>query len=408
MTFSMICKFFLSNIKPILDKMDNNLIVPKNILKRKNKTERQKLPSNIFAGNEDSIPDKIIVYYSDKINIEQIDLAIRYKFNKSKEGIGDIINQIKDLEISKDVCKYNNEKYYYDKLIKEKSDILEDWKNDISLKKYINETSDIIEKYYETNDIKYAEYYLLKAGKYINIERIKKLENKFQCKGCKADLSDLNENLEGFYVCIECNSINQALKPTKYTKDLENYNSVYEEDITNFMKILDKFEGRNTVEIHNELYGELDEYFISKNMKNGEYYRNLPLLENGKKEGTNRKRLWSALEALGYNQYYDETSYIAHIYWGWKIPDLSLYRDQILKDYQNTQQVWSRIKHEYKRSASLGTQYRLYVHLLAVGYPYCERDDFKIQDMVESLRLHNHAWERMCQECNIKFYEVSS
>ena len=143
-------------------------------------------------------------------------------------------------------------------------------------------------------------------------------------------------------------------------------------------------------------------------METGEYYRNQPFTENGKKAGTSRKKLWMALEKLNYNQFYDETSYIAHIYWGWAIPDLSLYRDQIIKDYQNTQTVWNRIKHDYKRSASLGTQYRLYVHLLAVNYPYCEREDFKIQDMVESLRLHNHAWQRMCQEANVKYYPVTS
>ena len=51
--------------------------------------------------------------------------------------------------------------------------------------------------------------------------------------------------------------------------------------------------------------------------------------------------------------------YIAHIYWGWKIPDLTLYRDQIIKDYQITQQIWNDIKKDYNRSASLGTQYRI-------------------------------------------------
>ena len=72
-----------------------------------------------------------------------------------------------------------------------------------------------------------------------------------------------------------------------------------------------------------------------------------------------------------------------------------------MKDYQLTQKVWNNIKQEYKRSASLGTQYRLYVHLASLDFP-CKREDFKIQDMPDSLRLHNSAWERMCKECNIK------
>ena len=151
----------------------------------------------------------------------------------------------------------------------------------------------------------------------------------------------------------------------------------------------------------------LDEYFLEKEMKIGHYYKMKPLNSEGKKDGTSKKILWNALEYLGFNQYYDEINYISHVYWGWKLPDLKLYRDQIIKDYQLTQQVWQKIKKDYKRSASLGTQYRLYVQLKAVGYPNCKREDFKIQEMVESLRLHNSAWERMCKECNIKFFPVT-
>ena len=127
-----------------------------------------------------------------------------------------------------------------------------------------------------------------------------------------------------------------------------------------------------------------------------------------KKEDTNKKMIWNALEKLGYNQYYDEVSYICHIYWGWKLPDLTFYRDRILRDYQTTQKIWNKIKKDYRRSASLGTQYRLYVQLLAIDYPFCEREDFRIQEMVESLRLHNHAWQIMCEEANVNYFSVST
>ena len=108
----------------------------------------------------------------------------------------------------------------------------------------------------------------------------------------------------------------------------------------------------------------------------------------------------------GNNKYYDEINFIGHVYWGWELPDISLYRDQLITDYIKTQSVWSKIKHQYNRTASLGTQFRLYVHLKAIGYE-CNRDDFKIQDMVESLRLHNEAWKIMCDETGVKYYFVS-
>ena len=388
--------------------MEKNIFIPKDVLKKKNKNLRQEIPRNIFAGNENSIPDKIIIYYSDNIDLKIIDNAIKYRFNKLKSGIGDIKEDIKHLRKEKDKNKLVAERHAIEKVIQEKLKFIDSIQNNILLQKYLNETTEIIKKYEECKDINIAELYLIKAENYINIEKIKKLENNFICKGCDYNLFKLSEDRDGFFVCPSCNMLNQSLKPNKYVKDLENYNTTYDEDINNFVKIIDKFEGKNTISIHKELYQELDEYFVEKGMKSGYFYRNLPVLDNGKKEGTSRRKLWTALEKLGYNQYYDETSYIANIYWGWVIPDLKLYRDQIIKDYQNTQQVWNNIKIDYKRSASLGTQYRLYVNLLAVNYPHCERDDFKIQDMVESLRLHNHAWQRMCQVANIKYYAVSS
>ena len=127
----------------------------------------------------------------------------------------------------------------------------------------------------------------------------------------------------------------------------------------------------------------------------------------GKKKELIKKLLLNAFEYLNFTQYYEETCYLCHLYWGWKLPDLSCYREKIIKDYQETQKIWNNIKCNYKRSASLGSQFRLYVHLMAVGYPHCEREDFKIQDMVDSLRIHNEAWEIMCKETGIKYFSVS-
>ena len=63
--------------------------------------------------------------------------------------------------------------------------------------------------------------------------------------------------------------LNNSLKPNKYVRDLENYNRNHEEDINNFIKIIDKFEGKNTLPIHEDLYKELDDYFIEREMRKG-------------------------------------------------------------------------------------------------------------------------------------------
>ena len=243
---------------------------------------------------------------------------------------------------------------------------------------------------------------------YIRIERIKNIDYTFRCKGCKRSLEDLKEDSDGIVTCPNCNCINTYMKPNIYHRDVEKFNYFFDEDINNFVKILDKFEGKTNIILGKDFIDKLDNYFSGIGMKKSDYYKNLKTTLDGKKEGTSRKFLWNALEKLGFSQYYDEVSYIANIYWGWDLPDLTRYKDQLIRDYQISQAVWNLIKTDYKRSASLGTQFRLYVQLKAVDYPNAKREDFKIQENIESLRLHNECWKIMCERCNIKYHYVTT
>lgn len=377
--------------------MSDDIFIPKNIFKRKGK-ERQKIPENIFAGTNLSIPDKIHIYYSSKIDINRINDIIIHKFKVLSKSTSKIQKKIDKL-----IKKMNTESILsviedYRAKINHNQLLLHDYSQNITLNKYLNESK----KFLTLNNpnLEICKDYINIASKYINIELLKKSKQTFACKGCNYSLENAVEEEENVYICPICNCFNNFLSPYNYIKDVE-YGKSVDEDVSNFSKILDKFEGKNDIEIDKDLITKLDKFFVSRDMKKGSYYKTLELNSEGRKDGTNKKILYEALEELNYSQYYDETNYIANIYWGWKLPDLSLYRDKLLKDYQLTQKVWNNIKHEYKRSASLGTQYRLYVHLVSVDYP-CKVEDFKIQDMPDSLRLHNNAWTRMCEECNIK------
>lgn len=336
----------------------------KNILQKKSKTERKSIPTKIFNYETDEIPEKIRVIYQKKINIKHIKEVIEFKLRKNN-----------DLE---------------------------------KLEKFLEEESIFSDLYNSNQDKDSLELYLDTCSKYIRIERIKNTQNNFLCRGCEFDLGDTKEDSEGSVICPVCNCVNTYLLPNTYTRDIEKNIFFFDEDTNNFIKILDKFEGKTSLILNNEFLEKLDEYFLSTGFVSGEEIKKLPLDDRGKKKGTNKKMLWHALEKIGYSQYYDETSYIANIYWGWELPDLTKFREQILRDYQSTQNVWANLKEEYKRSASLGTQFRLFVHLMAVGYPKCDREDFKIQENVESLRLHNEAWKKMCELCNIKYFQVTN
>lgn len=341
--------------------MENGL---KSILRRKEKSERKKIPSKIINDDLEEIPDKIRVIYESKINISHIKEIIIHRLKK--------LNEIQKLEtFLQEEIKYSD--FYNQNKCKETSEL-----------------------------------YLDLCSRYIRIERIKNISNEFNCKGCGTSLEDLKEEKEGIIICPVCNCINSYLIPNQYTRDIEKNIFYLDEDTNNFVKILDKFEGKTSLILDSSFFELLDEYFLSIGFVTGEEIRKQPLNVMKKKDRVSKKMLWNALEKIGYSQYYDETSYIANAYWGWKLPCLKNYKEQILRDYQNTQNAWNLIKTEYKRTASLGTQYRLYVHLLAVNYPYCEKDDFKIQENVESLRLHNDAWKKMCDMCNVTYHHITN
>ena len=378
--------------------------VPNDILRFKKREKKDNVPKKIFFTDKQEIPGRIVVYLNDKVNLEQLDRVIKYKFTKLKTDISKNYKKLENLKLKINDNLIQSEKLDILNKIKDEEEFIEKIVNEVDLKKYIYESKKFLER---ENNLKNSLEYLEIAKNYVNIETIKKIENSVNCVGCGESLEDIEEDKEGMFTCENCNCINDYIKPTKYVKDTEHHLANNDDDISNFIKTLSKFEGKNVSSIPDVLFVKLDEYFINNGMEKGIYYKKQKLNDEGKKKNTSKKKMWKALEKLSYNQYYDEINYITHIYWGWELPDLTLYRAMIIRDYQITQKVWQRIKKDYKRSASLGTSFRLLSHLKAVGYPYCKREDFKIQDMVDSLRLHNDAWRRMCEETGVKFYPVN-
>lgn len=314
---------------------------------------------NTLEKNTKDIPSQIIIRYDEFIEIDKIDEIIKHKY-KVLDKLG-----------------YDNEEYNL----------------------YMELSVDYIKEYNQKKDDYSLQKYLDMCTQFINIKCIQNKKNIKCCVGC--DEVIVEEDFDETYICPKCDCINEIFNPTEYSKSDKNTN--YEEDTNNFVKVLDKFEGKGS--IPDTIYTQLDEYFVGIGLQKGEYYMQQPLVNN-KKEHTSKRLLWDALENTKNNKYYDESNILAHMYWGWSLPDLTKYRDVLISDYRKTQHVWNSIKPFYSRSASLGTQFRLYVHLKAIGYE-CDREDFKIQDMVESLRFHNEVWKIMCDETGLKYFFVS-
>ena len=372
-----------------------SISVPKNIFNRKGKTKKS-INLELFSG-VDSIPDKIQLYIKndEKIDRNTINKTIIHKYKKLNEKIDKIKEELEEYRLLYKTENIVSNKEWYKNIIIKIEKKIYDYENFISLSKFKN---DIKENPPEDT-------YIDIISNYINIEIIRESKKGVFCINCGEDLKNSFCEEENIYQCEKCECYNNLLAPVNYNKDGE-YGKLIDDDIQNFLKILDKFEGKNELTFEKDFFQKLDNYFIQNGKKNGLFYKDLPLNDKGKKDGTNKKILFKALEILEYSQYYDETNYIAYVYWGWKLPSLEGYKEQIIDDYQKTEKIWNIIKHKYRRSASLGTQYRLYVHLKAVDFD-CEVEDFKIQNMVDSLNFHNDVWKIMTKKCDVKYVKVS-
>lgn len=314
--------------------------------------KRQELPSTLLLTTE--IPDMIRIFYDTKINYDQIiDVTLNKLLHEQKNE--DEINQFKN------EC------------------------NRLKTEDDVEEFLDFIERY-------------------IHLERIYQNIHVFKCVNCGEDLKETTEDF-GHVICSNCSCINDILTPTIYTRDTDRVVNYLDDDINNFAKVIDKFEGKSNTMITSNLLSKLDDYFKTQQFYDKEYIKSLPHTPDGKKPYTSKRIIWNALEAIGMKMY-DDTNYIGYIYWNWNLPNLSMYREQLIEDYKRTQIVWNQIKHKFKRTASLGTQYRLYVHLKSLDYD-CTINDFKIQYNVESIRLHNTAWKIMCEETGVKYTHVN-
>jgi hypothetical protein len=222
-------------------------------------------------------------------------------------------------------------------------------------------------------------------------------------------------------ICLDCNTIICALPITTSIITCPNCNKdkiiysnteVYKtknndncyEDITNFSKTLMRFQGKQKVKFGNELYNKLDNYFIKIKKPISEEIKKLPLLLDGKKEGTNYSMLYAALFETGNSGHYEDANLIAHYYWGWALPELHNSMEKMILDhYTLTQKVFRNMSIDIRgRKSSLNTQYRLYKHLQLVGYP-CSIIDFKIPDTNDVIESYDETWEKMCNDAGLEF-----
>lgn len=253
------------------------------------------------------------------------------------------------------------------------------------------------------------------ARRYIQIDLIREIKEGNNCPACgtKLDQTMSSADDDGISVCPNCGIEKISIIQTRTYHDnarTNNSGNNYE-DRANYRKVLMRYQGKEPDKPPPELYQKLEDYFIENEIPKididgdgkrrfapPEFIRTqIPLNQDGEKEGTSRSLMFKALKDIGCSEFYDHINVILNTMWGWELPDISHLEDQILEDYDESQPVYEALPKD--RKSSLNTQFRLYKDLRRLGHP-CKAKDFRIPTTHDILEFHNTMWAKMCEVLN--------
>ena len=381
----------------------------------------------------ESPPDRVVAKYSEDLNIIKIHEAIMTRFAYEEAEIPGLRTQVQTSQQGLHPGMTINERRQYLQHVNSMQSRLEDLQNRTALTNYLGRSLSILKAYKLVssdaskgivsirrlgqkqeadpekiaNRLNIIQQYLEIARDYIILDVVQISQIKARCPGCGIDFSQVMIDEEsGLCICdcgVERENLSQhSLYKNSTRVNIGNRNNY--EDWENFEKALIRYQGRQQNKPPQKLYDQLDAYYRKIQKSLGAEIRARPSLSDGKKEGTSRQMMLDALCETNNTAYYDDVNLVMNVYWGWKLPDVAHLETQIMQDYYSTQQVYNSEPHQ-GRDASLNTQFRLYVHLLAVGHRCC-RDDFKIQTSRDSLEFHQEMWKKMCDKTGVKFHPV--
>lgn len=403
----------------------------------------------------DIIPNTIYLSYTDDLNILMIHEAIKSKVaiehvnaqtnimnieNRRKQLKDEIKNfskseyleKIKKLEEEEEkeyaILNYHSWNIYISKAVpilikylkyKDKSI---DRKND-GIVSFLSqniefELDDEMEHIYNTeediklNRIKLIEQYLNIARIILDIKSFSlKTEKLNSCKNCKSDINSIHQNVNlvddfGTHVC-ECGIESTFIARNASYKDstrIDTGSKNSYNDLMNFQKRLDAFEGKQKTQPPILLKTQVEEYLdLHKDRllrgRTCEEIRKEKPTTNGKKEGTCIGILEEALSATSNSSFYKDIELISNWIWDWKLPEITEtgLRKQMLSDYVETQNIYEIRK---ERDSSLNVNLRLFYHLRIRNFP-CEITDFKNVSCIDSLKYHQKMFDLMSEGCGL-------
>nr|QBK90846.1 MAG: late transcription factor 3-like protein [Pithovirus LCPAC201] len=252
----------------------------------------------------------------------------------------------------------------------------------------------------DTNRLRIIMEYLGIARKYIKINLIHVEKSSQDCQVCETDLSNVYPDNSGMIKCPTCQVETHYLQPTQQESyAINNTGKSNYKDKETFVKGICRYEGKQKVIFPIDLIDTLNSHFISKGYPSKNDSTTLPLVGTvegrRKRKGTSREMMMTALKDTSFSSHYEDCNLLSNLIWGSELPDLTMIRDRILRDYDLSQQVFNRVKG--KRKSSLGSDYRLFRQLWHLGFP-CHPSDFKIVTTPAIIKYYEEVWEKVCSE----------
>lgn len=235
------------------------------------------------------------------------------------------------------------------------------------------------------------------ANRYVDLNIYREVTNNDLCPNCNIKLDDEEEDDNGYLSCPVCmiqipifyNSSSLTDENIKTVKKGNYYNK------ETFYDELRCIQGKEDTRLPDNYKQELTEYFI--NMHNPpieDIVKQSPLLPDGTREGTSRRMMLKALEAIGMNKYYKNVYKICYEYWGWELWDFDDdFEQQILRDYDISQDAI--LKVPTNKKSAMNCQYHLH-WLLRVNGVDCRPTQFKIPKTDDILDDYERRRKHAC------------
>jgi len=400
------------------------------IFSRLNSRERRRRPSyvNNLVSRADSniIKSGDLVYeYLEDCNISQIHSRVLHEIRARKSGILELQTEKSVLESKLESVHTLIDYKFINKQIVDLQRKIDDLNADNIEERYLESVTPLLREYRRYNRVPKVVSFNKQtvidnnSPKCIVIAKIVSLAEEFvdvkilkppifseKCHICNHELSE-PDMITGTKTCDNCGYVYNIIIRSGDSIKIDGADFICDsgdsgyEDRENFEKAIDRFQGKQPDTLPSDLNDSLDGYFMSIDLPTGKYIReNRKLNSSGRRVGTSRKMIHNALKSLQLTSYYPDINLIGKNYWGWKLIDLSRYKERLMSDYDKSQAIYVSIPKE--RKSSLNTDYRLMKHLQLLNVP-CNHDDFKNIKTRKILIEYERIWRIICDRCGWRF-----